>query len=162
MGRVCTRYGEGEWYPTPEPDEVRALRAEFALDSDSLQRLIPGDPWVLGQRVWTHAEGGDWEGALLTSRDCGGAQPWWCSALEGLSLHGLGRHAEAEGAFEHALAEMDPEAALEWRVPERAVDPDAREILATMVTAADGFLDVVLDRMWSLADPCTWSTATTG
>ena len=153
VGRLCTWFGEGEWYPTPEPDDLRALRAAFVSNLDSLQRLIPADSWVLGQRVWYRGEGGDWSGALGAARECGAVPSWWCAALEGLALHGLLRYAEAEGAFERALDGMDPEVALEWRVPDRAVDPHARGILDAAVTAAGETLEAVLDRLWWLSDP---------
>jgi hypothetical protein len=153
VGRFCTWYGEGEWVPAPEPDELRHRRATFLAGMDSLQSLLPADEWVLGQRVWYRGEGGDWKAALATARRCGEAPAWWCSALEGLALHGLQRYPDAERAFGRALREMDPELALEWRVPDRAVDSDAREILAAGVTAAGESLELVLARFWSLSDP---------
>jgi len=152
VGRMCWRDGEGEWIPTPEPDDVRALRADLLRGLDSLQALAPADAWIVGQRVWYRGESGDWSGALEVVRMCGG-ETWWCSALEGLALHGLRRYGAADAAFERALDAMDGELALEWRVPDRAVDSDARRILETAVTAADGSLELVLDRLWSLADP---------
>jgi hypothetical protein len=153
VGRLCSWYGEGEWYPTPEPEGLRELRRELVAGLDSLQGLIPADSWVLGQRVWYRGEGGDWSGALVAARGCGPVPPWWCAALEGLALHGLHRYLEAEGAFGRALGGMDPELALEWRVPDRTVDPDGRGILDAAVTAGDETLKVVLERLWWLSDP---------
>lgn len=153
VGRLCSWYGEGEWYPTPEPEELRKLRADLVADLDSLQGLIPSDSWVLGQRVWYRADGGDWSGALDAAHGCGAVPSWWCAALEGFALHGLHRFPEAAAAFEHALSGMDPELALEWRVPDRAVDSDGRAILAAAVTAADETLQSILDRLWWLSDP---------
>jgi hypothetical protein len=103
--------------------------------------------------VWYRVEAGDGEAALEVARDCPRAPGWWCAALEGLALHTLRRFVAAEAAFDTALARMDPELALEWRVPERAVDGDGRDVLATVVTAGDPSLGIVLERMWSLADP---------
>jgi len=153
VGRFCTWHDEGEWIPVEDPEEMRTLRAEFLHTLDSLQALAPSDAWILGQRVWYRGEGGDWEGALIVSRHCLEEPSWWCTALEGLALHGLERFVEAEAAFDTALARMDPELALEWRIPERAVDSDGREVLATVRTAAGEPLDLVLDRLWWLADP---------
>jgi tetratricopeptide (TPR) repeat protein len=153
VGRFCTWHDEGEWIPVEDPEELRVLRAEFLATLDSLQALAPSDAWILGQRAWYRGEGGDWEGALAVARGCLDEPTWWCSALEGLALHGLGRFVEAQAAFDTALAHMDPELALEWRLPERAVDGDGREVLATVRTAGGEPLEVVLDRLWSLADP---------
>jgi hypothetical protein len=153
VGRLCTWYGEGEWVPEPEPEAVRSRRRDLLRQLDSLQAIIPSDAWVLGQRVWYRAEAGDWAEALAVAHRCGAAASWWCAALEGLALHGGQRFVEAADAFERALAEMDPGQALEWRVPDRAVDREARGILEGAVRAADGTLDVVLGRLWALADP---------
>ena len=152
VGRLCTWYGEGEWAPKPESDEVRALRAGLLAELDSLQALVPGNEWVIGQRVWYRAEGGDWVGALATARACR-ADTWWCAALEGLGLHGLGRHREAEAAFERALAHMDPEIARRWRMPERAVDSDTWDLLRDLERAGPDSLELGLERLWRLADP---------
>ena len=51
VGRFCTWYSEGEWYPTPEPTELVDLRAELVERLDSLQSIVPGSSWILGQRV---------------------------------------------------------------------------------------------------------------
>lgn len=153
VGRLCTWYGEGEWYPEPEPEGARELREGFIAELDSLQALIPGDGWVLGQRVWYHAEGGDWEGALAVAHACGEVARWWCAALEGFALHGLGRFREAERAFDRALAGMDPEVARAWRVPERAVGSDVRDRLRALERERPDSIPAALGRLWLLADP---------
>jgi len=152
VGRLCTWYGEGEWRPTPDPDEVVAARAALLFELDSLQRLSPTEAWILGQRVWYRAEGGDWEGALATTRDCR-AEAWWCAALEGLALHGLERYGDAEAAFGRALALMDGARALEWRMSERVIDRDARERLRDLEFGGPDSLAAGLDLLWLLADP---------
>ncbi|HUF76480.1 MAG TPA: hypothetical protein VMM35_09385 [Longimicrobiales bacterium] len=152
VGRFCTWYGEGEWRPAPDPEEVQRLRAELLAELDSLQRLSPGDDWIVGQRVWYRAEGGDWEGALVTARGCA-AEAWWCEALEGLALHGLGRFVEAEVAFARALRDMDEERAREWRLLERVVDGDTRDWLRDLEHAGPDSLQAGLEWLWRLADP---------
>ncbi|MEX2048389.1 MAG: hypothetical protein WEB90_02305 [Gemmatimonadota bacterium] len=156
VGRLCTWFGEGEWIPEPEPAEARRLREGLLAELDSLQTLVPGDAWILGQRVWHRAEGGAWEDALATARVCGAAAPWWCSALEGLALHGLGRSAASERAFEHAVRALDgvaPERARDWRVPERAVDDEAGAWLRALEREGPDALALGLERLWALADP---------
>ena len=152
VGRLCTWYGEGEWRPAPEADEVRVLRQELLAALDSLQSLSPGEGWIVGQRVWYRAEGGAWDGALATSRGCA-AEVWWCAALEGFALHGLERHVEAEAAFRRALAAMDPERARAWRLPEDAVHGDVHERLEELERAGPDSLAAALRWLWRLADP---------
>jgi len=153
VGRFCTSYDEDEWYPREEEPEVIRARAELVAELDSLQRLAPDDDWILGQRVWYRGDGGDWAGALEAARGCVGVEPWWCAALEGLALHGVGRYEASERAFGRALEAMDPERAREWSVPEAPVDRDARRVLRGAERAGEDSLATVLSTLWALADP---------
>jgi len=148
VGRFCTWYDEGDWTPEPESIEVVARRAELISYLDSVHALVPGDDWILGQRVWYRAEAGRWDAAARVARGCVRAARWWCAALEGLALHGLGRFEEAEEAFAVALAAMEPERALRWRIPRRALDGGARDQVERRPDA-----DARLEWMWALADP---------
>ena len=118
-----------------------------------MQRYLPGDGWVLGQRVWYHSEAGRWQQALSVGRACGVVEPWWCASLQGFALHGLQRYPEAELAFERSLRSMDAERAQEWRIPRRAVDRDSRRILDDLQRAPSDSVDAVLSRLWMLSDP---------
>ncbi len=153
VGRLCVRFGEDGWMPEPEDERVQELRAELLVRLDSIQRLIPSDGWVLGQRVWYRGEAGDWSSALAAARSCGSVDPWWCAALEGLALHGLHRYEAAEAAFDRALGAMDTTRAREWRLPEESLDSDGRHVLEALERDGGAPLDIVLDRLWWLADP---------
>jgi len=154
VGRLCTTYDEGEWFPVPEVPELAGLRAALIAELDSLQRLVPREPWIAGQRVWYRAEIGSWDDALRVARACRAERRWWCDALVGFALHGLERYREAERAFERALLRMDSERARRWRRPQWPIDPDARALLD-----GDGDDDDAerrrhrLRRLWVLADP---------
>lgn len=152
VGRICVTFGEGEWYPRPEDPEIVMARRALLAELDSLQALLPGDAWILGQRVWYRAEADDWGRALTTAARCGLAEDerWWCHALEGFALHGMGRYRQAEAAFEAALAGVDRERARRWAVPRWPVDGDARELLEDAIETERASL---LDRLWALADP---------
>lgn len=152
VGRFCTWYSEGEWYPTPERDEIVQMRSELIAHLDSLQALSLTDDWILGQRVWYRSETGAWDAALASARDCGSVEGWWCAALEGFALHGLGNFTASANAFARALSQMKPAQALSWRLPGRAIDPSVRRLLEDLEADPDS-LARVLDRVWSLADP---------
>ena len=147
IGRFCSWYDEGDWYPRPEPQEVEDLQRVLLTVLDSVQGQLPGDGWVLGQRVWYHSEAGRWEEALRVGRACGAVEPWWCAALRGFVLHGLQRYPEAEAAFERSLLLMDAERAQEWRIPRREVDGDSRRILDGLKGAPNDSVDTVLSRL---------------
>jgi hypothetical protein len=152
VGRLCTTYSEGEWYPVPENERIVRMRRELVVELDSLQERAPSSEWILGQRVWYRAEGGAWEAALRTARACPAVPRWWCDALEGFALHGLAHFTEAEEAFERALDGMDWEAARRWRIPEWPVDGAVRERLESAESDPGG-MEALLERIWALADP---------
>lgn len=157
VGRFCSWYGDGgDWAPEPEPPELRRHRETLLVTLDSVGRLLPGDDWVAGQRVWYRAETGAWREALGVARRCA-ASGWWCDALRGLALHGSGRYEAADRAFRAALDGMEPRESRWWRFPRRAVDGEAREALeAAEAAEMDGDVEgarVLLDRFWLLADP---------
>ena len=153
VGRFCTWYSEGEWFPVPERREIVDLRAELLVTLDSIQDLLPGDGWVLGQRVWYRSEGGDWSGALEASRECPSVEAWWCAALQGFVLHGMGRYSRSLASFERSLTLMAPDDAFEWRVPLRAVDDAARDRLDDLRDVPPDSAADVLRKLWAFADP---------
>ena len=153
IGRFCSWYDEGDWYPRPELVEAEELREELLFLLDSIQALLPGDGWLLGQRVWYLSEARRWEEALEAARSCGTAEPWWCAALEGFSLHGLERYVEADRVFSIAIDQMDNEQSLRWRVPRWVMDDDGQNALKEAATSSSEALDNLLERLWLLADP---------
>ena len=153
VGRFCSWYDEGDWYPRPELVEAEELREELLFLLDSIQALVPGDDWLLGQRVWYLSEARRWEEALEAARSCGTAEPWWCAALEGFSLHGLERYVEADRVFSIAIDQMDNEQSLRWRVPRWVMDGDGQNALKEAAISSSEALDNLLERLWLLADP---------
>ena len=153
VGRFCSWYDEGDWYPRPESVQVEELREELLVLLDSIQVLLPGDGWLLGQRVWYLSEARRWEEALETARSCGTVEPWWCAALVGFSLHGLERYVEADRAFSIAIDRMDSGQSLRWRVPRWIMDDDGQNALKEAENLSSESLDTVLERLWLLADP---------
>ncbi len=150
VGRMCFWYDESDRLPEPEPPGIAPLRDRLLGQLDSVGARLPGDEWVLGQRVWYRAEAGRWTDALEVARDCGPSKPWWCDALEGFALHGLGRFEEAGEAFDRALALMDSTRAGHWRALRTVVDGGVRKLLGPV--PADS-LALRLRQLWMLADP---------
>lgn len=149
VGRFCLWFGEGDWVPEPEDPRIGQARDGLLAYLDSVQALVPGDGWVVGQRVRYRAEAGRWEEARATASGCE-AEGWWCAALRGLALHGSGRYPEAEAAFAQALRAMEPERAGRWRDPRRLLLGEARRAVEG---AADSWEGGAVDLLWALADP---------
>ena len=152
VGRFCTWYGEGEWYPVPEDDRIVAMRTDLIATLDSLQPFVPRNEWLFGQRVWYRTEAGSWDDAWRTARACGDVADYWCAALEGFALHGLGRFEDAYRAYQRALMAMDSATARRWRVPEWPVESSVRDRLDDVKGDAETEA-LLLDRLWQLADP---------
>lgn len=154
IGRLCWRYHAVlQRRPRGEPPVVGEARdsllAELARDASG----APGDPWILGQRVFYLLETGRLEEGRELAAECGGPPSWWCAALEGLACHVEGRYEEAERAFDRALEGMDPEDARRWEDVTDLVDGDGRDLLENAGERSPMARDSVVQRLWRLADP---------
>jgi len=151
VGRICLRWTGGEgWTPTPEGPLVIAARDELFATLAEVASEIPGDLWVLGQRVRYLGHVGRWGEALELAEDCRGGEAWWCPALRGYVLHRSGQALEAEEAFEVALGSMRAREKARWRDPRELLDyPSTR-----WIRDPEGMSGAeAVERFWRLADP---------
>jgi hypothetical protein len=74
---------------------------------------LPGDDWILGQRVRYLVEQRRVGLAVTLSQTCG-ATRWLCDALEGFARHAGGDYAGADPAFARALSGMDEKRRCDW------------------------------------------------
>lgn len=125
VGRFCYWYDETSPAPPPERPIVVAARLQFVRTLDSLSRLLPTDEFVAGQRVRYSMEAGLNEPALAAAKECR-AYGWWCSALQGLALHNLGRYPEAEVVWDSTLAKMSAQQRCMWNDISLYLDDDTR------------------------------------
>jgi len=150
VGRLCFRHETG-YAPMPqEPLEISMARREFVRTLNAIGAKIPGDSWVLGQRVLYMAESGRWGQAQQLAKRCNGPEPWWCKALVGMTLHATGKFIEADAVFSESMALM-PEKILEfWLTPGYLLDGDGREFYED---TDDAEWPAMHERLWLLADP---------
>jgi hypothetical protein len=177
VGRMCWRYStDPDWTPEPEPDAVRDARAGLLEGLAVLAASIPGDRWILGQRVRYAVEQRETDQALdWVGPEC--MAGWgWCAAARGWLLQRRGEYGAALDAFEEAgMAaaagrarpagggnQRDPASGLPG-VPTQAeafrwlADSGAREWIedgAEMALPEAAFdRDARRSRFWALADP---------
>ena len=151
IGRMCIRHSRSDdWEPPPEDPAIADAREELLAALKEVASEIPGDDWVLGQRVRYLGEAERWDEAHRLAEVCGGATEWWCSALRGYALHGAERFEEAEAGFRDALDAMPDALREEWSDPSVVLDGDGRRFLDGGEAAG---LEERRSRVWVLGNP---------
>ena len=110
IGSYCYREMMG-FGPPPESPLVITARDRLLATLDSLGRLLPGDRWILGQRLRYLIEQGRQNAADSMAVGCAAntKEPTtlgWCLALAGYTAQERGDYVRADAAFSNALAAM--------------------------------------------------------
>ena len=121
IGRFCYWYEEDEPDPPPESRSIGDARAGLIAALDSAGDAQPHDRWISGQRVRYLVEAERYDDAVEAARKCV-ALEWWCRALQGFAYHAAERYAQADTAYEFALALMNPRERCEWRDMKLLID----------------------------------------
>lgn len=151
LGRICLRYGGGSlWVPKPEEPALIRARQELLATLEEVGRAIPGDRWVLGQRVRYLGDMGRWEEALALARACPQPDTFWCQGLMGYVLHRAGDSEASLQVFEGALRALGPEEAARWRDPSLLL---GEEELRWLKNPWPLSREEAVRRFWLLADP---------
>ncbi|HJP85657.1 MAG TPA: hypothetical protein VJ852_06685 [Gemmatimonadaceae bacterium] len=149
VGRFC------EWHPNLKdytiPDEGRDIiraRNDLLRDLERASALIPGDDWIMGQRIRYMLESHD-TSTVTVARACR-ATKWWCDALLGLALHVRGDFLAADSAYELALDGMPSPLRCHWQNLSPLLDDDLRGTYHKMTCAQREAADA---RIWWVSDP---------
>ena len=149
IGRLCIwDSGDDSWTPKPEAPVIVEKRREMIRALDSLGTIIPGDRWILGQRVRYRIEDGRLREAAEVARECGPSETWRCHAYVGLALHQAEDIVAAEAAFAAALAEMPVTERVEWTDLRPLMDSELKDWLDDQPDSSEA-----AERLWRLADP---------
>ena len=149
VGRFCEWHPNIQDYVVPEEGkDIRRARAELLRDLERASATLPGDDWIIGQRVRYLVESHD-TAAIGVARSCR-ADKWWCEALLGLALHVNGNFAGADSVFSVALADMPSLNRCYWTNLSPLLDDDIRGTYRKMSCAQR---DAVNARIWWVADP---------
>ena len=152
VGRYCFRFPDhldvDDWRAPEQPVEFQLARTRVLMDLSDIARKIPGDLWILGQRVYYLTDMGAWTNATDLARRCGGRIHWWCTALAAYVHHARGFWTVADEAFGQALEQMPPDTAALWRAPEHLLEDSAWKIYEE---ATDK--ESLEERLWILSDP---------
>ncbi|MGD2122311.1 MAG: hypothetical protein PVJ76_11230, partial [Gemmatimonadota bacterium] len=150
VGRLCLSDGDPWWEPAEEDSRIVERREELLALLEQVGAQIPGDRWVIGQRIRYLGDIGRWTEAESLARTCVGPDDGWCHGLLGYVLHRSGSVVPSLEAFSRALSAMDPEMAEEWLDPYPLLEyPASRWFRNPGEIGPDG----ARDRFWLLADP---------
>ena len=110
IGRYCYREQMG-FGPPAEAPEVIGGRARLLTVLDSVGRLLPGDRWILGQKLRYFLEQGRLNTADSLAVGCAAntqvpSTSGWCLALVGYTAQERGDYKRADAAFSSALEAM--------------------------------------------------------
>ena len=149
VGRFCEWHPRIQDYVVPEEGkEIRRARADLLRDLEKASGSLPGDDWIVGQRIRYLIESHD-TAAIGVARSCR-ATKWWCEALLGLTLHVNGNFAAADSAFSTALADMPSLNRCYWTNLSPLLDDDIRGTYRKMSCTER---DAINARMWWVSDP---------
>lgn len=149
VGRFCEWHPKFQDYVVPdEGDNIRRARAELLRDLEKASTALPGDDWIMGQRIRYLVEGHD-TAAITVARSCK-ATKWWCDALLGLALHVNGDFAQSDSAFSVALDGMPSPMRCHWINLSPLLDDDVRDTYHKMTC---GQREAANARIWWMADP---------
>jgi hypothetical protein len=118
VGRYCYLQQVASGIPQEAP-EVVAARARLLTILDSLGAMIPGDRWIVGQRVRYLVEAGrpqaaDSLGVTCAARATVSATAAWCLELVGYTAQQFGNYSRADAAFTSALEKMSEPERKKW------------------------------------------------
>jgi len=150
VGRFCQWHANLAAYTIPdEGDKIRRARARLLRDLETAGNAVPGDDWIVGQRVRYLGETRD-TAAIRVARECA-ATKWWCDALLGYALHIDGDFAGADSAFSLALDGMPSALRCHWINVSPLLDSDDLRKTYRRLPCAER--EERLGRIWWLADP---------
>jgi hypothetical protein len=149
VGRFCEWHPNLRDYVVPEEgNEIRRARAELLRDLETASAALPGDDWIIGQRIRYLVETRD-TAAISLARSCR-ATKWWCEALLGLALHVKGNFAGADSLFSMALDDMPSLTRCYWGNLSPLLDDDIRGTYRKMTCSQR---ELVNTRIWWVSDP---------
>ena len=152
VGRLCYWYDGSVDSAPPEPARIRQARTRLIAALDGAGTALPGDDWIIGQRVRYLLEDSQPQAATLVAEQCR-ATPWWCAALHGLVRHVSGDFAAADSSFAAALGAMPEEERCRWTNISSLLDGDLAGRYRHWDCGARAALE---ERWWWLSQPL-WS-----
>ena len=113
IGRFCYWWDDGEFENPPEPKKTSDARATMLDQLAKAAATLPGDRWIVSQRVRYLVEADRSAEAIDVARSCG-AEPSWCASLAGFAFHAASDFVRADSAYGAALSHMPEAQRCKW------------------------------------------------
>ena len=155
VGRFCYWWEEGEFEAPAELPKTTAARLRLVERLATAAASLPGDRWIVGQRVRYLVEGKKYDDAVAVARACE-ADTSWCAALAGFALHTAGDFARADSAFTVALDAMSETDRCRWTEISLLLPDGARKPYDRLSCADRHRVEA---RFWALARPLHLTSA---
>jgi hypothetical protein len=117
---------------------------------DGYQKKIPGDRWIMGQRVYHVLDHGEIERAQAIARDCR-SDKWWCASLVGFTSYHLYQFQRADSAFAVAMDAVPAADRCTWESVEDLLHGDPDRKWYTDLSCEER--KEVTPTIWWLSDP---------
>lgn len=152
VGTYC--YRQQIAAPPREASAIVDARARLLTTLDSVNAMLPGDRWVLGQRVRYFIEAGrpnsaDSMAVVCAGRNDAAETRSWCLALVGYTAQQYGNFLRADAAFSMALERMPEPERCKWQDPSQLLGWSARSYRRFDCDARDS----VAAGFWRLVQP---------
>jgi hypothetical protein len=128
---------------------MRFGRAQLLANLADAAAKLPGDEWIVGQRVRFGVDQRDTAAAMRAVRECRTA-PWWCAALGGYVRYTNGDVAGADSLFGGALSAMPAHIRCAMTDVTLLLDESTSRRYANLTCEQRALVDRTL---WWLADP---------
>ena len=149
VGRFCYWWDDGEFPAPAEMPKTKAARARLLDQLAKAADALPGDRWIVGQRVRYLVEDDRALDAVTVARDCR-ADASWCGALAGFAYHAAADFRRSDSAFSAALSAMSPRQRCQWNDISLLLEGDARKRYERLPCEQRGAFEA---RFWALSRP---------
>ncbi len=156
IGRYCLSnldWGGGaeEAWTEPVEDPAVGMSRHSLIDQlDSAAAVLPGDPWIAGQRVRYLVEADNPSAALTAATECRSIDVGWCLALAGFAHYAANDFSKSDSAYTLALEQMDEAVRCDWSDIAELLSGDIRKRYRKLSCAER---DSLQRRIFWLADP---------
>ena len=113
VGRFCYWWDDGEFEMPPEPKKTTDARTTMLEQLAKAGATLPGDRWIVAQRVRYLVEADRTAEAIDVAQSCA-AEPSWCASLAGFAFHAASDFVRADSAYNVALSLMAEAQRCKW------------------------------------------------